>query len=290
MGVNPDTSHHVQILVAKPVAVLVIIVISILASKVGARVIRQWIGRAARKAASRRGSPRAETRATALTAMTASIWKGVVWVIAILTILGTLGINLTPFVAGAAVIGATLGFGAQSMVRDLLAGFLLIVEDQFGIGDTIALDTTVGTVEDLSLRVTRLRGADGTLWFVPNGEIRKLANTSRGWAQATVDVPVPAVSNVDDVLRAASQAAAAVSSDDRFAPFVLEPPRSWGVVAADADTFTSRISIKVPHSERDKVERAMREEVARKLREAGVFDGSGPGSVAAEDGSTAQHS
>ena len=77
------------------------------------------------------------------------------------------------------MVGATIGFGAQSMVRDLLAGFLLIIEDQFDIGDTLTVGTTTGTVEDLSLRVTRLRGIDGTIWFVPNGEIRTLANTSR---------------------------------------------------------------------------------------------------------------
>jgi len=261
------------VLVAKPVGVLVILLGALLLSHIGARIIREWIGGAARKAASRRDSPRAETRATALTALTASIWKGVVWVIAILTILGTLGINLTPVVAGATVIGATLGFGAQSMVRDLLAGFLLIIEDQFGIGDTIAVDTTTGTVEDLSLRVTRLRAPDGTVWFVPNGEIRKLANSSRGWARATVDVAVPAGTTVDRVLNATSEAAAAVAADNRFAPFVLEPPHSWGVVAADADTLTSRVSIKTPHAERDALERALREEVARRLRAEGVFNG-----------------
>ena len=105
--------------------------------------------------------------------------------------LGTIGLNLTPLLAGATVIGATLGFGAQSMVRDLLAGVLLTVEGQFDIGDTIMVGDTSGTVEDLTLRVTRLRSDDGTVWYVPNGEIRKLANSSRGWAQATVDVPGP---------------------------------------------------------------------------------------------------
>ena len=98
------------------------------------------------------------------------------------------------------------------MVRDLLAGVLLTVEGEFDIGDTIAVGDTSGTVEDLTLRVTRLRSDDGTVWYVPNGEIRKLANSSRGWAQATVDVPVPIAAGVDTVLDAEA-AADTVSSD-----------------------------------------------------------------------------
>ena len=156
--------------------------------------------------------------------------------------LGTIGINLTPLLAGATVVGATIGFGAQSMVRDLLAGFLLIIEDQFDIGDTLTVGTTSGTVEDLSLRVTRLRGVDGTVWFVPNGEIRTLANLSRGWAEAMVDVPVPAVADVDDVLGAvARRRRCAVAGDRRYAAACLAPPRMWGVVAIGADTITSRV-------------------------------------------------
>ena len=160
------------------------------------------------------------------------------------SILGTIGLNLTPLLAGATVIGATLGFGAQSMVRDLLAGVLLTVEGQFDIGDTIAVGDTTGTVEDLTLRVTRLRSDDGTVWYVPNGEIRKLANSSRGWAQATVDVPVPVTAAVDTVLDAIRAAAEAVANDPDTAPLCLEPPRVWGVVAMAADTFTCRVSVR----------------------------------------------
>jgi moderate conductance mechanosensitive channel len=270
--VDAATAHHVQVVVGKPLAVVIILVGALIVSRVGARAIRLWIGNAARRAASRRDSPRAETRAQALTAVAASIWKGVVWFASVLTVLSTLGINLTPFVAGATVIGATIGFGAQSMVRDLLSGFLLVVEDQFGIGDTIVVGDTTGTVEDLTLRVTRLRAPDGTVWFVPNGEIRKLANTSRGWGRATVEVAVPAAADVDEVLTAVKEAARTVSVDPTYAGSVLEAPRAWGVVAADADTFTTRVSVKVPHGERDRVERAIREEAARRLHAAGVFD------------------
>jgi len=157
------------------------------------------------------------------------------------------------------------------MVRDLLAGFLLIIEDQFDIGDSLTIGTTSGTVEDLSLRVTRLRDAEGTVWFVPNGEIRVLANLSRGWAEAVIDVVVPAAADVDDVLGAVEAAADAVAADARYAGSCLAPPRVWGVVAADADTLTSRVSIRTTTAERERLARAVREEVARRLHAQGVF-------------------
>jgi small conductance mechanosensitive channel len=208
--------------------------------------------------------------------MVANIWRVVVGVVAVFVALGTIGINLTPLLAGATVVGATIGFGAQSMVRDLLSGFLLIIEDQFDIGDTLTVGTTSGTVEDLSLRVTRLRGVDGTIWFVPNGEIRTLANLSRGWAEAMVDVTVPAAAAVDDVLRAVTEAAEEVAGDPRYASSCLTPPRLWGVVATDADTLTARVSVRTSTAERERVARALREEAARRLHAAGVFDSPGP--------------
>jgi small conductance mechanosensitive channel len=250
----------------------------------GNRVIRRWIGAVANRAVARADSPRAAARAATITALMANIWRGVVAAIAFFVILGTIGLNLTPLLAGATVIGATLGFGAQSMVRDLLSGFLLIVEGQYDIGDTVMVGDTTGTVEDLTLRVTRLRGIDGTLWFVPNGEIRKLANSSRGSANATVEVPVPATADVDVVLRAVTEAAEAVVRDPRYAPFCLEPPTSWGVIAAAVDNFTTRVSVRTTTAEKARVTRALLEEVVRRLHAAQVFVPPAPLSPADMDG------
>lgn len=271
VGVDHATARHFQNVVVKPVGVVVILLVATAIGWFGSRIIRRWIGAVARRAAGRADSPRAAARAVTITAMVANIWRVVVGVVAVFVALGTLGINLTPLLAGATVVGATIGFGAQSMVRDLLAGFLLIIEDQFDIGDTLVVGTTSGTVEDLSLRVTRLRGADGTIWFVPNGEIRTLANTSRGWAEAMIDIPVPAAANVDDVLGAVAEAAETVADDDRYAASCLAPPRLWGVVATDAGTLTCRISIRTLTAERDRIGRALREEVARRLHTLAVF-------------------
>src|SRR3984957_17849582 len=263
VGIDHATARHLQEVVVKPVAVVMIFLVAMGVGWFGSRIIRRWIGAVARHAVGRTDSPRAAARAVTITAMVANIWRVVIGVIAVFVALGTIGINLTPLLAGATVVGATIGFGAQSMVRDLLAGFLLIIEDQFDIGDTLTVGTTSGTVEDLSLRVTRLRGADATIWFVPNGEIRTLANLSRGWAEAMVDVPVPAAADVDDLLAAATDADEAVAGESRYASLCLLPPWVWGVVAIDAETITTRISVRTPTADRERVGRALRKEVVR---------------------------
>jgi len=270
-GVSESTSEHWQLVVIKPVTVAVVLLVAVLIGWLGNRVIHRWVGAAAHKAVARADSPRAAARALTLTSLLANVWRGVVGTVAFFVILGTIGLNLTPLLAGATVIGATLGFGAQSMVRDLLAGLLLTVEGQFDIGDTIMVGDTTGTVEDLTLRVTRLRADDGTVWYVPNGEIRKLANESRGWALATVDIPVPLTAPVDTVLDAVRAAADAVSSDPRYGASCLEPPRIWGVVDSAADTFTCRVSVRTATTERAAMARVLREEIARRLQAVGVF-------------------
>ena len=195
-GVGQPTAAHLQQVVVKPVTVVVIAIVAVIISWLGNRVIRHWIGSAARKAAERRGTPRASARATTVTALVANIWRVVVAVIAFFVALETIGINLTPLLAGATVIGATIGFGAQSLVRDLLSGFLMIVEDQFDIGDVLVVGDVTGKVEDLSLRVTRMRDDEGTIWVIANGEIRQLGNKSRRGAgipsTSPVVAPVPA--------------------------------------------------------------------------------------------------
>ena len=289
-GVNQTTAAHWQQVIIKPITVVIIVLVALAIGWLGNRIIRRWLGSAARKAVARADSPRASARAATLTALLANIWRGVIFVIAFFVILGTIGLNLTPLLAGATVIGATLGFGAQSMVRDLLSGLLLTVEGQFDIGDTIMVGDTAGTVEDLTFRVTRLRGHDGTVWYVPNGEIRKLANTTRGWAQAEVDVPVPATADVDTVLGALRRAADAVAEDARYASACLDSPRLWGVIAAAADTFTCRVSIRTPTTERDRVARAVREEAVRRLGAIGAFsagEGDAPGPAAPSPGPSA---
>jgi small conductance mechanosensitive channel len=264
-GVAAPTAAHVQQVLVKPVSLVVVVLVAFAVGWLGNRFIRHWIGSAVRRAASRADSPRAERRAVTLTTMVANIWRVVVAIAAFFVALGTIGVNLTPLLAGATIVGATIGFGAQSMVRDLLAGFHLTVEGQYDIGDTIEVADTRGVVEDLTLRVTRLRAPDGAVWFVPNGDIRRLGNTARGWGRATVDVPVPPATGVDRLLGALGEAAEAVHGDPRYAEACLEAPVLWGVVGMDVDSITARVTVRTRAEDRDRVERAVRQEAVRRL-------------------------
>jgi len=275
LGVGPSTAAHLQQVVLKPVVIIAVLLVGALVSRTGSRMIRHWLGAAGRRAAARVDSPRGQARATTLAAMAANVWRVVVWVVTILVALQTVGVDLTPLLAGATVVGATIGFGAQSLVRDLLSGFLLTAEDQFGIGDTIVTGTTTGVVEDVTLRVTRLRARDGTVWFVPNGEIRVVANTSRGWALATMEAIVPVGTDVDVVLETLRTVAESVVAEPTLAPFCLEAPRVWGVVASDDTTFSARVTVRTTALKRDLIEQALRDGVARALRAAGIYEAPG---------------
>jgi small conductance mechanosensitive channel len=184
-----------------------------------------------------------------------------------------LGLNLTPLLASATIIGATIGFGAQQLIRDYLSGFLLTVEDQFSVGDSVTVDGVTGTIEDVTMRVTRLRGIDGTLYFIPNGDIRLLANTSRGWSRATVDLVLAATAaaDLDGVQRIVTEAAHRVAERPEFAGHTTPPPRLIGMIAADATTITMRVTLHTVPSQRDAITRALREESMAALARAGLL-------------------
>ncbi len=147
-------------------------------------------------------SIRAAARAETLGHVLRSVSAFIVWSMAALTILGEVGINLGPLVAGAGIAGVALGFGAQSLVKDFLAGIFVIVEDQYGVGDIIDVGedggrAVAGTVESVSLRATRLRSVDGTVWHVPNGTILRVGNMSQQWARALLDISVGYAADIE---------------------------------------------------------------------------------------------
>ncbi|MGH2660418.1 MAG: mechanosensitive ion channel family protein, partial [Actinomycetota bacterium] len=157
----------------------------------------------------------------------------VIWTIAFLLLLGTLDVNLAPFLASAGVAGVALGFGAQSVVRDTLSGFFILLENQFGVGDVIDVQTTAapvgGKVESLTLRVTTLRAFDGTLHVVPNGNIQVVSNKSRGWARAIVDVRVAYGEDVDAVRVILEELFEEIRQDPVLADWIMEGPSILGV-------------------------------------------------------------
>ena len=277
-GVSPSSAHTAVQFIARPLEVVLVLVIGALVARYGAKAVRRALGRLAAQATSRRGSTRAGARMATVGALVANVWRFAVLVVAVAIVLGMLGVDLAPLLASATLIGATIGFGAQSLVRDYLSGILLTMEDQFGIGDTLTVGGTTGVVEDLTLRVTRLRAPDGSLWYVPNGDIRTLGNGSRGWARAIVDVPVPA-GPTDALERAKSSVAAAARqvAEQLGDPSATEPPDVVGVVAADASTCTLRVALRTSPGRRTAAERALREAVVARLVADGVWAiGDGP--------------
>jgi hypothetical protein len=153
-GVSDHTAKTVTDLIVRPVAVLLVILVAVIVAHLGSKAVRRVLQRIADQAAARSGSQRTGARMSTMSALSANLWRFFVFVIAVAIILGMLGVDLTPLLASATIIGATLGFGAQLIIRDYLSGFLLTVEDQYGIGDTVTIGAVTGVVEDLTLPVT----------------------------------------------------------------------------------------------------------------------------------------
>jgi small conductance mechanosensitive channel len=269
-GASEFVARTVQFVVVRPLEILVIVVVAWLLARLGARVARRTLRSLSNRTRLEALSPRASLRIETIGALVASLWRAVVWIIAALMILGVLGINLTPILAGATVIGAALGFGAQSLVRDFLSGFFIIAEDQYGVGDAIAVGDTRGTVEEVNLRVTRLRAVDGTVWYLPNGEIRRVGNTSIQWSRPLVDIVVPYGTDVDRATGVITDEASAVASDPAWSSMCLGPPEVWGVNSMDHESITIRVVVRTTTSDKDTVARAMRSRITARLHNEGI--------------------
>jgi moderate conductance mechanosensitive channel len=215
-------------------------------------------------------SPRGEQRAETLVGVVVSLIRIFVWTVAGLLILGELGLNLGPFLAGASIVGVALGFGTQSLVKDFVSGFFILVEDQYGVGDVVTVTDQTGTVEEVNLRVTRLRAADGTVWFVPNGEIRKVGNAAKEWTKAVVDVLVSNKADLEAAMAAIAEEAAAMGEDPAWDHAVLEPPEVLGVETMGVEGVTVRVSTKTVPTQRTPFAREMRARITRRLQRDGV--------------------
>jgi moderate conductance mechanosensitive channel len=274
LGVSPETARTVVDLIVRPVSILLVALVALIAARLGSRMIRRFLERLAQKAGGRSGA-RTEARVTTMAGLAANIWRFFVLVIAIAIVLGMLGINLTPLLASATIIGATLGFGAQQIVRDYISGFLLTVEDQYSVGDSITVDAVSGVVEDVTLRLTRIRASDGSIFFVPNGDVRLVGNTSRGWAHAVVDLTLPGAvaTDLDGVRAVIAGAAHRVAHLPAFAQHCTVPPQAVQLMGADATTLILRVMLNTVPSQRDSLTRALREAALSDLAAAALWPG-----------------
>lgn len=222
----------------------------------------------------------AEKRLQALTQ--AGEWAAVslVYFIATILVLLRLGIPLTTLVAPATVIGFALGFGAQGVVQDILAGLFLFSEHQFGIGDLIQVappgstSGTMGTVEELTLRVTKLRALGGELVMMPNSSLGQVTNLSRGRAQVVVDVPIPSSSDVSRALSVLVDVSEGLAGDMAFRAQLIEAPTVTGVESMDLSSFVVRMVARTLPGQKWSVARELRKRALVALREAGVIEAS----------------
>ena len=205
-------------------------------------------------------------------------WTVLVLVYAItgVLVLERLGVPLASLIAPATVAGVALGFGAQRVVQDILAGFFIITERQYGFGDLIRISNigatsgVSGTVEDVTLRITRMRTVNGEVVIIPNGQINQVTNLSRDWARAVVDVPLPATADISRVNALLQQVGKAVYADESFRPLMLDAPTVMGVESIDVDAFSIRVVTRTLPGKQFDVGRELRARIATALREEGI--------------------
>jgi moderate conductance mechanosensitive channel len=274
-------------LLARPLKILLILVLAWLANRLARRAIRQFVLSIQSNAGTSRFeslkartpaalattgqvSVRAGQRAETLGAVLRSLTTVVIWTFAALMVLGELAVNLGPLIAGASIIGVAVGFGAQTLVRDFLSGIFMLIEDQFGVGDIINVGDAAGTVEGVSLRTTRIRDVEGVVWHVPNGEIHRVANMSQEWSRALVDVEVAYATDIGhakDVIQRVADDLAAEAPWDRA---IVAEPSVWGVQELGADGIAIRLVIKTKPAEQWAVLREFKERIKAAFDAEGI--------------------
>jgi moderate conductance mechanosensitive channel len=289
----PDSTHlsslpkfwdeHRRVLIEIPIRIAVIIIVAFILRA----VIRRTINRAVRPV---RGevprllrpfkerlesssflesagllSERRSLRAATLGSVLNSAASITIFVIAFLLVLSELQVDLAPFIAGTSIVGVALGFGAQNIVKDFLAGMFMLMEDQYGVGDVIDFEKATGTVEAVGLRSTRLRDVNGTVWYVRNGEVVRVGNKSQGFAQVVLDIPIDAWADVD----AASAAMVAVSrelaAEEDWSGVFLSEPEVQGVESMTREETVIRLVAKVRPLEQWRTARELRRRIRDRL-------------------------
>ena len=208
-------------------------------------------------------------RAEAIGSVLRSFASIVVLGIAVVLVLGELGINLAPIVASAGVVGVALGFGAQNLIKDFIAGIGIILEDQYGVGDVVDLGEASGTVEAVGLRITRLRDVNGVVWYVRNGEVLRVGNKSQGFAQVVIDMPVAHDTDLERCRVAMQEVADAMYAEESWAGVLLAEPESLGVEQITAEGVFMRLQVRTTNVDQWRVGRELR----MRLKERFVAEG-----------------
>ncbi len=239
-----------------PARVLLVILGAIVATFVIKRVVKRMLERLFERTAAP-DRPRVDARRRALSSATRAAVVGVIWTVAVITVLGEVGINLGAFIATATVVGGAIAFGAQTMIRDVISGFFVLSDDQFGVGDDVDLGAASGVVERVTLRSARLRDGEGRVWHVPHGMVSHVANLSK---QQTVhlDLDVARTMTAGEALRISQQLGDSLVVDPAVAGLLKSHPIVAGINGLGDDRFVTRVSVDIVPGNGDKVRRAWR--------------------------------
>ncbi len=288
---RPGLAKATDLLIATPGKIVLVILLAWIAS----RILRRWIDRLALRIqhgvpparlasimgrrtrgvlpeADRAQAARRRQRAQALRGLLRGASNFTVWAIAVLTVLGELGINLGPLVAGAGVAGVAIGFGAQNLVRDFLSGIFMLMEDQYGVGDIIEAGGTSGVVENVGLRVTRIRDVKGVLWHIPNGRIEKVGNKSQEWSRALLDIEVSYETDISHAKRVIKEVADNLWREEEWADIITQEPEVWGVEALTPDGVEIRLVVQTRPLEQYNVARELRARLKETFEREGIVN------------------
>ena len=277
---NVSLARWSDTLIGRPLAILGLLVLAVALRWVLRKAIDRIVKRAEDPATSKLGmaaeranpmqAARRAQRAETMGSLFKSIVTGIVVAIFGTMMLSEVGVDIAPIIASAGIVGLAVGFGAQSLVTDFLSGVFMIFEDQYGVGDEIDLGEAIGTVEAVSLRVTRLRDINGTVWYVRNGEIARVGNMSQNWARTVLDVSVSYDSDLVKVSRVLQDVAHDLWDDEDFKGKVLEEPSVWGVQDLGADGIAVRVALKTAPGLQWGVAREMRQRIKARFDIEGI--------------------
>ncbi len=260
-------NHWLDLLLPGALLLLVIIVIALVLNRVLRALTNLVIKRAS---AQTRPAQLREQQTRTLAGILYSTGSKIVWVVALLTALSEFHINITAAVTLAGLASLAVGFGAQTLVRDLIMGFYILLEDQYVVGDTIQIADNIGRVEHLTLRRTVIRDPRGALVTIANGEIRTVSNLSRDWSQAFVDVSLAPESPIERALQALETAAAGLRGDAAWSQTLVDGPRILGVQSFDRTSSTVRLQVRTAPTRQDEVARELRRRIQIELQKQGI--------------------
>jgi moderate conductance mechanosensitive channel len=283
-------ARFVEWLATAPFRILVIVVAAMVLNRLARRAITRFVERlvrersapdasvigalGARASASlerfTEHSERSQLRAYTLGALLRSVATALIMTIAALLVLGELSISLGPLIAGAGIAGIAIGFGAQTVVRDFLAGIFIAIEDQYGVGDVVDVGEASGAVERLTWRTTWLRDVEGSLWVVPNGEIRRVGNKSQLWSRTVLDIGVAYDTDIERAIEVIKAVADDVWRADLPTAQVIEEPEVWGVEGFGDNAITIRLVVKTDPGQQWNTAREIRRRLKGAFDEAGI--------------------